>query len=288
MLSPTTPLSPASRAQALERLAGDELDVLVIGAGVTGAGAALDAATRGLTVGLVEARDFASGTSSRSSKLFHGGLRYLEQLDFRLVFEALQERKLALETPGPAPGPAGPVHLPAAADRGRPRVRRSGHRGLRRDGRRSRGAEPPAAPRPAQDDRAVRLRRPVGDPRLDRVLRRPGRRRPAHHDAVPDRRRTSGPRWPAAPGWSASWPTRPVRRAGSAAGSPGSGCATWSRAGRSRSAPGTVINATGVWTDELAQMLLRPVCSRPGRSGSAPPRASTWSSPGTGSTPAAD
>ncbi len=117
MLSPTTPLSPTSRAQALERLAADEFDVLVIGAGVTGAGAALDAATRGLKVGLVEARDYASGTSSRSTKLFHGGLRYLEQFDFRLVFEALQERKLALETLAPAPGQAGPLHLPAAADR---------------------------------------------------------------------------------------------------------------------------------------------------------------------------
>ena len=101
MLSPTTPLSPTARARALDRLADDDLDVLVIGAGVTGAGAALDAATRGLRVGLVEARDFASGTSSRSTKLFHGGLRYLEQLDFRLVFEALQERKLALETLAP-------------------------------------------------------------------------------------------------------------------------------------------------------------------------------------------
>ena len=61
---------------------------------MVGAGAALDAATRGLSVGLVEARDFASGTSSRSSKLIHGGLRYLEMLDFRLVAEALGERGL--------------------------------------------------------------------------------------------------------------------------------------------------------------------------------------------------
>lgn len=71
-------------------------DVLVIGAGVTGAGVALDAATRGLRTALVEMRDFASGTSSRSSKLFHGGLRYLEQLNFRLVREALHERELML------------------------------------------------------------------------------------------------------------------------------------------------------------------------------------------------
>src|SRR4051794_39909333 len=76
----------------------EELDVLVIGAGVVGSGAALDAVTRGLTVGLVEARDYASGTSSRSSKLFHGGLRYLEQLNFGLVFEALRERSLVLTT----------------------------------------------------------------------------------------------------------------------------------------------------------------------------------------------
>ena len=70
--------------------------MLVIGGGVTGAGAALDAATRGLSVALVEARDFASGTSIRSSKLFHGGLRYLEQLNFGLVREALRERELML------------------------------------------------------------------------------------------------------------------------------------------------------------------------------------------------
>jgi len=76
----------------------EELDVLVIGGGVVGAGCALDAVTRGLTVGLVEARDYASGTSSRSSKLFHGGLRYLEQFNFPLVFEALKERSLALNT----------------------------------------------------------------------------------------------------------------------------------------------------------------------------------------------
>jgi glycerol-3-phosphate dehydrogenase len=80
---------------------GRELDVLVIGGGVVGAGSALDAATRGLTTGLLEARDFASGTSSRSSKLIHGGLRYLEMLDFRLVHEALQERGLLLQRLAP-------------------------------------------------------------------------------------------------------------------------------------------------------------------------------------------
>lgn len=87
-------LDRAYREAAWHRLAEDEFDVVVIGGGVTGAGAALDAATRGLSVALVEARDFASGTSSRSSKLFHGGLRYLEQLEFGLVREALREREL--------------------------------------------------------------------------------------------------------------------------------------------------------------------------------------------------
>ena len=87
-------LDAAYREAAWQRLGEDEFDVVVIGGGVVGTGAALDAATRGLSVALVEARDFASGTSSRSSKLFHGGLRYLEQLEFGLVREALREREL--------------------------------------------------------------------------------------------------------------------------------------------------------------------------------------------------
>ena len=94
-------LGPAARATALQEMTGGVLDVLVIGGGVVGAGAALDAATRGLSVGLVEARDWASGTSSRSSKLIHGGLRYLEMLDFRLVAEALGERSLLLDRLAP-------------------------------------------------------------------------------------------------------------------------------------------------------------------------------------------
>ncbi len=92
----TARLGPAEHRAAWDTLTSEPLDVLVVGGGVTGAGAALDAATRGLRVGLVEARDLASGTSSRSSKLFHGGLRYLEQLDFSLVREALRERELML------------------------------------------------------------------------------------------------------------------------------------------------------------------------------------------------
>ena len=94
-------LGPLHRAQALDRLATTTFDVVVVGGGVVGAGAALDAASRGLSVALLEARDFAAGTSSRSSKLIHGGLRYLEQLDFGLVREALRERTLLLTTLAP-------------------------------------------------------------------------------------------------------------------------------------------------------------------------------------------
>ncbi|MCB0926653.1 MAG: glycerol-3-phosphate dehydrogenase/oxidase [Mycolicibacterium insubricum] len=98
---PSSLLDPAQRKQNWDRLTGEQFDVIVIGGGVVGAGAALDAATRGLKVALVEARDLASGTSSRSSKMFHGGLRYLEQLEFGLVREALHERELSLTTLAP-------------------------------------------------------------------------------------------------------------------------------------------------------------------------------------------
>jgi len=81
------------RSIALQRLADEQFDVLVIGGGITGAGVALDAASRGLKVALVERRDLASGTSSKSSKLVHGGLRYLQQREFRLVYQALAERQ---------------------------------------------------------------------------------------------------------------------------------------------------------------------------------------------------
>ena len=96
-----TALSPASRAEAIRKMAETELDILVVGGGVVGAGSALDAVTRGLTTAIVEARDWASGTSSRSSKLIHGGLRYLEMLDFGLVREALTERGLLLDRIAP-------------------------------------------------------------------------------------------------------------------------------------------------------------------------------------------
>ena len=94
-------LDARARDESLRKLAAEPLDVLVIGGGITGAGAALDAASRGLRVGLVESRDLAAGTSSRSSKLIHGGLRYLEQGDFKLVREALRERDLLVSKLAP-------------------------------------------------------------------------------------------------------------------------------------------------------------------------------------------
>ena len=88
---------PFSRGRALARLAAESFDVLVIGGGITGAGVALDAASRGLKTALIERSDFASGTSSKSSKLIHGGLRYLQQHEYRLVYENLAERQRLLE-----------------------------------------------------------------------------------------------------------------------------------------------------------------------------------------------
>jgi glycerol-3-phosphate dehydrogenase len=97
----STKLGVPERSAAIEALKSRELDILVIGGGIVGTGCALDAVTRGLSVGMVEARDWGSGTSSRSSKLVHGGIRYLEQLDFRLVREALIERGLLLQRIAP-------------------------------------------------------------------------------------------------------------------------------------------------------------------------------------------
>jgi glycerol-3-phosphate dehydrogenase len=90
-------MHPFHREDALRRLADEQFDVLVIGGGVTGAGVALDAASRGLKTALVEKEDFASGTSSKSSKMIHGGLRYLQQREFRLVYENLAERQHLLD-----------------------------------------------------------------------------------------------------------------------------------------------------------------------------------------------
>lgn len=100
-LDDETALNARQRQDHLRRMSESELDVVVVGGGVTGCGIALDAASRGLTVGLLEQRDYGSGTSSRSSKLFHGGLRYLQSFQFGLVREALAERNLMIEIVAP-------------------------------------------------------------------------------------------------------------------------------------------------------------------------------------------
>jgi glycerol-3-phosphate dehydrogenase len=93
----STDFSFQTRALNLERLKTEEFDLAIIGGGINGAGVARDAASRGMRVALIEAQDFASGTSSRSSKLIHGGIRYLENREFGLVFEALSERRRLFE-----------------------------------------------------------------------------------------------------------------------------------------------------------------------------------------------
>jgi len=105
-----------SRADALEALERDSFDLAVVGGGVTGAGVALDAAARGYSVALVERADFASGTSSRSSKLIHGGLRYLQSFDLGLVREALLERSLLVRL---APHLVAPLPMLVPAFEGR-------------------------------------------------------------------------------------------------------------------------------------------------------------------------
>ncbi len=185
MLAPAR-LGPAERAAGWAGLADAEYDVVVVGGGVTGAGVALDAATRGLRVLLVEQRDLASGTSSRSSKLFHGGLRYLEQLNFSLVREALRERELMLTRL--APHLVKPVSFlyPLRHRRLGAALRDGRADPVRPDGRGALGARPPAA-QPAQGagDGARAAQGRAG--RGPALLRRAGRRRPAHDDARPHR-----------------------------------------------------------------------------------------------------
>src|SRR4051812_48465287 len=89
--------SGSNRNTILKKMAAEEFDVLVIGGGITGAGIALDAATRGLQTALVEMQDFAAGTSSRSTKLVHGGLRYLKQFEVKMVAEIGKERAIVYE-----------------------------------------------------------------------------------------------------------------------------------------------------------------------------------------------
>ncbi|MCG7245917.1 glycerol-3-phosphate dehydrogenase/oxidase [Corynebacterium sp. ACRPX] len=95
-LAPSAVLNKEQHEKTWEKFGTEQYDVVIIGGGSVGAGAALDAATRGLKTAVIETRDFAGGTSSRSSKMFHGGLRYLQMLDFRLVAESLRERELSM------------------------------------------------------------------------------------------------------------------------------------------------------------------------------------------------
>ena len=204
------------RSQALAALASDEFDVVVVGGGITGAGVALDAASRGYSVALLERADYASGTSSRSSKLVHGGLRYLQNFDLGLVREALLERQLMVAL---APHLVRPLPLVVPAFEGarpdrlvgvglnlydvmsvdRDRLRRAGARRARAGRRRSAEREPvnaaargeagrvlePGAPprdlRRGGARAAARAGRPRADQRLP-VLRLPDRRRAARAD----------------------------------------------------------------------------------------------------------
>jgi hypothetical protein len=223
-------LSPQAREAALDAMAATELDVLVVGGGVVGSGAALDAATRGLSVGLVEARDFASGTSSRSSKLIHGGLRYLEMLDFRLVAEALQERGLLIQTLAP--------HLVRPVPFLYPLVHRWWERFYA------------GAGVALYDTLGLLSGRSRGLPAHRHLTRRArsSRRCAPTRSSAPCS--TSTPR-STTPGTRCSWQGRPRRTARTsrrgrgwsgccvrASGSPAPRCTTWSPAGRSGSGPG--------------------------------------------------
>lgn len=179
-------LGPQQREAAWEQLQTEQFDVVVVGGGVVGVGAALDAATRGLKVALVEARDYASGTSSRSSKMFHGGLRYLEQLEFGLVREALRERELA-DHARSAPGQAAEVSVPLGSPSVGTPVHGRGNLPLRPDGRRQIGPLPEALDPGGRTAHVAEPQAQFTD-RWHPVLRHRRRRRSAHHDRCTDRR----------------------------------------------------------------------------------------------------
>ena len=269
-------LGDRERDAALAALAAQEHQVLVVGGGVVGAGVALDAATRGLSVGLVEARDFASGTSSRSSKLIHGGLRYLEQLNFGLVREALTERCAAAAADRAAPGPAGvvpvPVHPPRAgsAPTSAPGCGSTTLLGFSLGPGPGPARAPPADP--ARGAAAGARAEAVRAHRRAAVLGRAGGRRPVRD------RRWSGPRPATARTVAVADPGHrlPARgRAGHrrARGRPGDPGPSW-RSGPSRwsTRPGCGPTRSRPWSAGAA----RSTCARP--------RACTWSCPGTGST----
>ena len=242
-------LDPEGRAAALAALAGDELQVLVIGGGVVGAGVALDAVTRGLSVGLVEARDFASGTSSRSSKLIHGGLRYLEQLNFE-------------------PGPGGAARARRCCCSGSPRTWSGRCRSCSRSptvgwerayvgaglalydtlgfslGPAARAARAPA---PVTKRGALRLAPALKRSALTGALQ--------YWDAqVDDARYVVTLLRTAASYGATDRLADPGRRASCARGSGSPACArcaTWRAGGELEIRAQQVVNATGVWTDDI-------------------------------------
>ena len=196
-----------ARADALAALAAEPFDVLVIGGGITGAGVALDAASRGYAVALVEMGDYARGTSSRSSKLVHGGLRYLQNFDLGLVREALLERQLMAAL---APHLVRPLPMLVPAFDGARPDRLVGHRAehLRRHGRRPAGAAGGATPARSGAPRATGSstapRSPSWRPRS------PAATPPAATCSTTARPTTCGSCSPCSPRRSASAPSRPT------------------------------------------------------------------------------
>ena len=218
--------------------------MLVVGGGVTGAGVALDAASRGLSTALVEARDFAAGTSSRSSKLIHGGLRYLEQLDFKLVREALKERGLLLQKLAP--------HLVRPVKFLVPLTHRVWERGYIGAGvtlyDTLGGARALPRHRHLSKRGAAKVAPAPGRRRADRrdpVLRRPGRRRPPHDDDRADGRRAGR--------FGADAGSRDVAAARRRAGGRREGRRPRERRRVRGPRAQTVVAATGVWSDDMAE-----------------------------------
>ena len=268
------PLDASTGPPSRSRLA-DRFDVLVVGGGGTGAGVALDAASRGLRTALVERDDFASGTSSRSSKLIHGGLRYLQRGEVRLVYQALAERT-RLQRNAPHLVKPLPFLMPLFARDGL--VNRKLARGLGSalwmyDA--TGGVRIGKLHQRLSTDEALgympTLRgRPVAG-RLP-VLRRPGRRRPAHARPGPDRgHRLRGRPSPTGMRVTGSTTTPAGRSSGARA-------VDDADRRRGRIGASAVVNATGVWSDEMRALDDR----RPGRAGAGRPRASTSPCRGTG------
>ena len=217
--------------------------MLVVGGGVTGAGVALDAATRGLRCVLVEQRDFASGTSSRSSKLFHGGLRYLEQMNFVLVREALRERELMLTRLAPHLVKPVLVPLPAQAPLLGAALRHRRPDALRLDGRRPLGAAPPAASRRKALKMAPALRK---DALTGALL---------YYDAQADDARHTMMVARTAASYGATVLTSAKVRGCVHAGERVVGATVEDvETGESATSRPVVINSTGVWTDDIQKL----------------------------------